>query len=140
MSSQPAGYSGTPLIKKLGLQAGQRSAVINAPDNYTELLGPLPEGVELDRKLGAKQDFLHYFQKQRASLEADFPQLKASLAYSGMLWISWPKQASKVETDINENVVREIGLDNGLVDVKVAAIDQIWSGLKFMYRVEDRPK
>ena len=137
--SKTAGYSGTPLIKKLGIKPGQQIAFINSPANYHNLLGTLPTDLLISNKLSAKLDFIHYFQKQRSQLEGDFPQLKAALNFDGMLWISWPKRASKVETDISDSIVREIGLGNGLVDVKVAAVDSIWSGLKFVYRLEDRP-
>lgn len=83
-------------------------------------------------------DFIHFFTRAAAELESRFPQLKAALAFDGMLWVSWPKKASKVNSDLDENVVREVGLRNGLVDVKVAAVDEVWSGLKFVYRLEDR--
>ena len=83
-------------------------------------------------------DLVQFFTTERTELEAQFPSLKQAIAYDGSLWISWPKKASKVKTDLNENVIREIGLDNGLVDVKVCAVDEIWSGLKFVFRVEDR--
>lgn len=135
-----AGYSGTPLIKKLGLKSGQRACILNVPENYPKTLGPLPAGIKLSQRLPKtrKLDFIHYFTKERKQLEKVFPQLKATLNWDGSLWISWPKGASKVPTDLNENIVREIGLDLGLVDVKVAAIDAIWSGLKFVHRVKDR--
>ncbi len=134
-----AGYSGTPLIKKLGIKPGYKIIILNAPDNYAATLGPLPDDVTQPNTLDALLDFIHFFSKDRAELEAEFPNLKAALAYDGMLWISWPKKASKVPTDLNENIIRDIGLRNGLVDVKVAAIDTVWSGLKFVYRLEDRP-
>ena len=135
-----AGYSGTPLVKKLGIKPGYHMMIVNAPHNYETTLGPLPDGVTQADTLTASLDFIHFFTKERAELETKFSNLKAALAYDGMLWISWPKKASKVPTDLNENIIREIGLSNGLVDVKVAAIDVVWSGLKFVYRLEDRPK
>jgi hypothetical protein len=94
-----------------------------------------PAALPEDRSL----DFIHYFTKQRRSLEKDFPRLGRALNWDGALWISWPKGSSGVPTDVNENILREIGLPLGLVDVKVAAIDDVWSGLKFVHRVENRP-
>jgi hypothetical protein len=137
-----AGYSGTPLIKKLGLKPGQRACFLNAPEGFHKTLGALPLGIELIQRLPKMRslDFIHFFTKERNKLEKSFPQLKAALNWDGILWISWPKGSSKVATDINENIVREIGLDVGLVDVKVAAVDEVWSGLKFVHRVKDRPR
>lgn len=132
------GYSGTPLPKKLGLKSGQRIIVIGAPDGYTTTLGDVPDGLEWVESLTGTFDFIHFFTAERGDLEAQFPTLKAALAMDGMLWISWPKKASKIPTDLDDNIVRETGLANGLVDVKVAAIDERWSGLKFVYRVKDR--
>ena len=134
-----AGYSGTPLIKKLGIKGGQRITLINQPTKYLEILGALPSDAIFLTTLEEDLDFIHFFTKERAQLEIQFPLLKGVLVYNGMLWISWPKKASKVASDLDENIVRKIGLSNGLVDVKVAAIDQVWSGLKFVYRLEDRP-
>ena len=133
-----AGYSGTPLIKKLGIKAGFRLMFINTPSNYDEVLGELPDDVEIKAELENSLNFIQFFTKERTELEAQFPILMAALSKSGMLWVSWPKKASKVPTDLNEDVIRGIGLDNGLVDVKVCAVDKIWSGLKFVYRVKDR--
>ncbi|HLD95000.1 MAG TPA: hypothetical protein VI703_12425 [Anaerolineales bacterium] len=136
-----AGYSGTPLVTKLGIKPGLRICILHSPDNYPKTLGPLPD-VKLLRRLPEDRslDFIHYFTKQRKSLVKDFPRLAGALNWTGTLWISWPKGASKVSTDLSENIVREVGLDLGLVDVKVAAIDEVWSGLKFVHRVEKRPK
>lgn len=135
-----AGYSGTPLVRKLGIKPGFVILVLNAPDNYAETLGSLPDRVTQSDTLTGRLDFIQLFTKERAELEMYFPDLKSALASNGMLWISWPKKASKVPTDLDENIIREIGLANGLVDVKVAAMDAVWSGLKFVFRVEDRPK
>lgn len=134
-----AGYSGTPLIKKLGIKLGMRLAILNPPADYAATLGPLPSGIERLNKPGKGMDFIHFFTKSRAELQRRFPEMKNALAYDGLLWISWPKKASKVETDVDENLVRHVGLDAGLVDVKIAAVDEVWSGLKFVYRLEDRP-
>ena len=136
--TQPAGYSKRPLTQKLGIKPGHLITIIDAPDGYHTLLEPLPEGVIQHATLVADLDFAHYFTDNRQALVEMFPQLKAAIRANGMVWISWPKKASKVPTDLNENIVREIGLQNGLVDVKVAAIDQVWSGLKFVYRTRDR--
>src|SRR3989304_2664819 len=134
------GYSGTPLIKKLGIKPGQRICILNAPKDYPKTLGALPAGVQLDKRLGKSHtmDLIHFFTKERDQLQKEFPALKEALEYGGGLWISWPKGSSKVATDLNENIIRKIGLDLGLVDVKVAAVDETWSGLKFVYRLEDR--
>ncbi len=128
-----AGYSKRPLADKLGLKAGMRVAVINAPEGY-----PALDAVEVVDLPAEKLDFIHFFTKSRAELDAQFPKLKAALAVAGTLWISWPKKAAKIETDLDENIIRETGLAMGLVDVKVAAIDAVWSGLKFVYRLKDR--
>src|SRR5262245_20486731 len=117
-----AGYSQTPLIKKLGLKEGSRIIILNPPQNYSETLGELPPLVLVADTLTGPLDFIHFFTTRRETLTAEFPQLKQALAPSGTLWISWPKQSSKVETDLTENIIRAIGLDNGLVDVKVAAV------------------
>ena len=133
-----AGYSGTPLVKKLGIKSGFRLIFINAPDHYDKTLGELPDDIEIKSAIETELDFIQFFTKDCAELEAQFPILMAALSKSGMLWISWPKKSSKVPTDVNENIVRDIGLGNGLVDVKVCAVDEVWSGLKFVYRVVDR--
>ena len=138
MTVKPAGYSGTPLVKKLGIKSGVRLMFINVPDNYGDTLGDLPPDLEVAAGLEVPLDFIQLFTSERVELEERFPRLKAALTQNGMLWISWPKGASRVMTDLNENVVREIGLGNGLVDVKVCAVDQTWSGLKFVRRVKDR--
>ena len=138
MTVKPAGYSGTPLVKKLGIKPGVRLMFINAPENYGDTLGDLPTDLEVATAPEAPLDFIQLFTSDGVELEERFPKLKDALTQNGMLWISWPKAASKVSTDLNENVVREIGLRNGLVDVKVCAVDQTWSGLKFVRRVRDR--
>jgi len=132
-----AGYSGTPLPKKLGLKPGMRAAALGAPKQYTKLLGPTP-GVEVRPRLAPNLDFIHAFFRTADELAGAFPRLKKSLAKSGSLWISWPKKTSPLAMDLDGNGVREIGLANGLVDVKVCAVDDDWSGLKFMWRIDDR--
>ena len=132
------GYSKRSLPEKLGLKQGSRFCILNAPTNYDDTLGELPPGVQrLARPRGA-MDFIQFFTKQRSELDRVFPALKKELAETGMLWISWPKAASKIPTDVNENAVREIGLKNQMVDIKVCAVDDVWSGLKFVYRLKDR--
>ena len=133
-----AGYSKRSLADKLGIKAGMRIAILNAPDGYDRTLGALPGGVQPLDALADNLDFIHVFVKERAALEVEFPKLKASLAPAGMLWVSWLKKSARIPTDLDENIVREIGLANGLVDVKVAAVDERWSGLKFVYRLKDR--
>ena len=134
-----AGYSGTPLVKKLGIKRGNHLAILQAPDHYLELLGELPVEVAIDSELaGGEYDFVHAFYQWRADYEADFDLLKSAIRKDGMIWISWYKKAAKMPTDITEDVVRAVALAGGLVDVKVAAIDVQWSGLKLVYRREER--
>jgi adenosine/AMP kinase len=133
-----AGYSKTPLVKKLGIKEGFKISILNAPENYAQTLGELPENVTVVDILVGPLDFIHFFTTSRETLTNQFPQLKQALASNGMLWISWPKRSAKVETNLTEDIIRAIGLDNSLVDVKVAAVDEIWSGLKFVYRLKDR--
>ncbi len=135
----PAGYSKKSLIEKLGIKDGFAIAILGAPENYAATLGMLPSGVKQSRTLAGPLDFVQFFCSKRSALEDDFPALKQALSPCGMLWVSWPKASSGVPTDLGENVVREIGLANGLVDVKVCAVDEVWSGLKFVYRIKDRP-
>lgn len=134
----PAGYSGTPLAKKLGIEPNDVLGLVHAPPDYLDLLAPLPEGVRAASRLGKDMRFVHLFATARAALGRDLPRAKGALAKDGILWVSWPKKASGMATDLDENVVREIGLAAGLVDVKVCAVDHTWSGLKFMYRIKDR--
>jgi len=133
-----AGYSKRSLVEKLGIRPGARVHLSNSPPDYIKTLGSLPDKAVLAKTLQAPCDFIQFFTKERVELEAAFPRLKKNLTKDGMLWISWPKGASKIKTDVNENIAREIGLKNGLVDVKVCAVDDVWSGLKFVYRLKDR--
>ena len=133
-----AGYSKRSLVQKLGIKAGFRLIILNPPPNYDQTLGTLPEAVTIADTLEGVFDFIHFFTTEKAALEHRLPDLKQALTPKGMLWISWPKGAAKVDTDLNGNIVREIGLAIGLVDIKVAAIDSVWSGLKFVYRLKDR--
>jgi hypothetical protein len=134
-----AGYSGTPLVQKIGIKAGHRLVLRHHPPSFLRDLGKLPEGVTSRETLSGKADVLVYFTEKRAALEKDFPGLAGKLEANGMLWIAWPKKASGRATDLNENIVRDVGLACGLVDVKVCAIDETWSGLKFVIRLKDRP-
>lgn len=139
MTAQPAGYSGTPLPKKLGIKPGHRIALVHAPDGFRDTLGELPEAVEIVTDEGAPAEVIVCFTKRADELRAAFRGLGARVHPAGMLWISWPKKSSGVATDLTEDVVRAVGLEGGMVDVKVCAIDAVWSGLKFVYRLADRP-
>jgi hypothetical protein len=131
------GYSGTPLPKKLGIKPGLRVQFSNAPADVLEQLADALAACNI-QKQGAAPDFALLFTKSRAELKKEFAKMAKTLAPAGMLWVSWPKKSSGVETDLNDNAVREIGLDAGLVDVKVCAVTEIWSGLKFVRRLKDR--
>lgn len=134
-----AGYSGTPLLKKLGIKAGHAVFVINEPDLYWDWVSPLPEGVQVkNRPTVHSLDFVHLFVKERKTFEKETMRCKKFLKPDGMIWISWPKKSSKVPTDLDENVIRDFALKNGLVDVKVCAVDDTWSGLKLVIPVKDR--
>jgi hypothetical protein len=137
-----AGYSGTPLVRKLGIKAQHRVGLVQAPDGFADTLHDLPPNVTLQSNLRgpAPFDVLLFFTRDRADLEGRFADLARRLTVAGALWVAWPKKASGVATDLTENVVREVGLEGGLVDVKVCAIDDIWSGLRFVRRLADRPK
>jgi hypothetical protein len=133
-----AGYSKTPLAQKLGIKAGTRVVALEAPVGYRKLLAPLPEGVSFIDKATASAGFVHLFVTERRKLESELQRLRKLLADTGTLWISWPKKASGVATDITEDVIREVCLPLGFVDVKVCAVDETWSGLKLMIRRENR--
>ncbi len=139
MSPQPAGYSGTPLPKKLGIKPGHRLGLIGAPADFDVTLGELPEDVVVRRRARGPLDVVVAFFVERRALERRLDALRTTLDPAGGLWIAWPKRASGVPTDIDERVVRELGLAAGLVDNKVCAIDAVWSGLRFVYRLRDRP-
>jgi hypothetical protein len=133
-----AGYSGTPLVKKLGIKPGAVMHAINAPPHYANLLHDLPAGVKTLKRLRPGTDFVHLFATKEAQLAAALPTAKAALKTDGMLWVSWPKKAAKQDTDLTEDRVRALALKIGLVDVKVCAVDDTWSGLKLVYRLKDR--
>ncbi len=134
-----AGYSGTPLAKKLGIREGHRVAFPSAPDGFARLLGELPAGVTVRSRLRGPLDVIVFFTKSRAELERRLPVLRRAMDPAAGLWIAWPKRSSGVETDMTEDVARELGLANRLVDNKVAAIDETWSGLRLVIRLADRP-
>lgn len=138
MPASVAGYSGTPLPKKLGLKEGQRVFLANAPRGFADELGPLPTAARRLRNAEAPLDFALLFVQSRAALEREFPELAALLAPAGMLWVAWPKKSSGVITDLGDEAVRTFGLSTGLVDTKVCAINETWSGLRFVIRVKDR--
>ena len=134
------GYSHTPLVKKLGIKPGNSILIVNHPEHYFNLLGDLPIEInEVDLNFKEPINFIHYFCSELPELYNLFPILKEKLAKDGMLWISWIKKASKnYDWNFTENEIRSFGLEIGLVDVKVCAVDEDWSGLKFMYRKLDR--
>ena len=124
----------TPLVQKLGLKAGFRIKVWGAPPHYGQLLDPLPADIEIGEGLGPPVDAWHLFTHSRSELEHLLPLALQEIRQDGMIWISWPKKASGIESEVNGNVIREIALPTGLVDVKVCAVDETWSGLKLMIR------
>ena len=133
-----AGYSGTPLAKKLGVKEGHRVAFPGAPGHFQGLLA-LPGGVVVKRQARGPLDVIVFFTTSRAELERRLPALRRALDPAGGLWIAWPKRASGVETEMTEDIARELGLANTLVDNKVCAIDETWSGLRLVIRLRDRP-
>ena len=133
-----AGYSGTPLAKKLGIKEGHRIALVNAPQDFESELGDLPDNVQFIKRPTKSLDIILLFVLTERALVRNFAKLASTLTANGMIWIAWPKKSSGVTTDLSEQRVQRIGLDAGLVDVKVCAIDETWSGLKFVYRLKDR--
>lgn len=133
-----AGYSGTPLVRKLGLKDSSRLLVINEPPDYRSLVGELPPGLGEDSSLNAATTVVHLFVRTRVDLSAHLGQLRKTVAPAAAIWVSWPKKASKVPTDITEDTIRELALPLGLVDVKVCAVSAVWSGLKLVIRKELR--
>ena len=133
-----AGYSGTPLVKKLGIKEGARVALVNAPDDFQMTLGELPDEVKFVKATAKALDLIIFFVLSERILLRDFAKLSGRLTSNGMIWIAWPKKSSGVQTDLTFERVQRIGLDAGLVDVKICAIDDTWSGLKFVYRLKDR--
>jgi hypothetical protein len=135
-----AGYSGTPLIKKLGVKEGFRIAIVDGPATFLKTLGELPAKVTVVSRLQGPLDLVVLFAESEQRLAKKFPMLADKLTVNGMIWVAWPKKSSGVPTDLLFDSVQRIGLGCGLVDVKICAIDEIWSGLKFVYRLKDRSK
>lgn len=135
-----AGYSGTPLVKKLGIKPGFDVVFMNAPDDFVQTLDLPPDTTINSASTRKPLDFILLFVMSKNDLAKKFSLASAKLKPDGMLWISWPKKASGIKTDLTDNVVRELGLSEGLVDVKVCAVDEVWSGLKFVFRLKDRAR
>ena len=138
ITAQAAGYSGTPLSKKLGIKAEFYIKLVNAPDNYFDLFTDLPPGLDFKNDNAVKKDIIHFFTKSADEYTAALPLLKDEIKPNGIIWISWPKKASKIVTDITEDLIRIYAIKTGLVDIKVCAVDEIWSGLKLVIPVKDR--
>ncbi len=134
----PAGYSKRPLAAKLGIKPGARVCLVDAPDGYLAELEPLPDDLKLSTTLRGSKDFIQIFALSARALGRRLPTAKKALEKNGMLWISWPKKSSGVETDLDGATVRRLGQKVGLVDIKVCAVDETWSGHKFVYRKTDR--
>ncbi len=139
-TAKPAGYSGTPLTKKLGLREGSRVWVVGAPAHYAKLLAPLPARLKFVSKVSTDTDIVHVFTTKRAELAKRLTSLVQRVRSDASIWVSWPKKVAKVSTDVTEDVVREIALPLGLVDVKVCAVDETWSGLKLVIRTAHRKR
>jgi hypothetical protein len=138
MAADTPGYSGTPLGKKLGLRDGTRLMPVSAPDDYAVWLGTLPDGATFVSRAGPSVDIVHVFVTRRADLGRELRRLRRALRADASIWVSWPKKASKVPTDITEDVIREVALPLGFVDIKVCAVTDVWSGLKLVVRKELR--
>jgi Protein of unknown function (DUF3052) len=134
----PAGYSGTPLAKKLGIVANVCVVTRCAPDDYAELLEPVPTGVTFQKKVSNATDVVHVFTVEKSTLAAELTTLRNEIRRDAAVWVSWPKKASKVATNITEDTIRELALPLGFVDVKVCAVSEVWSGLKLVIRKELR--
>jgi hypothetical protein len=133
-----AGYSATPLAKKLGFKAGFRVRLTNAPDDYLSLVSPLPDGVTLSNSIRKGINVWHFFTRSESELRARLPTLMKAIHPDGMIWISWPKKSSGVASSVTEDTIRSVALPMGLVDIKVCAVDDTWSGLKLVIRKELR--
>lgn len=133
-----AGYSGTPLAKKLGIQEGSKLHLVQAPKDYLQLISPVPTGVNVASRMSGDVDIVHIFSTQKSQLLKALGACLHKLKPTGAIWVSWPKKTSKVATDITEDTIRAIALPMGLVDIKVCAVDEVWSGLKLVIRKENR--
>jgi len=138
MKPKQIGYSGTPLARKLGINSGARVLAVNPPHDYHDLLAPLPEGVVFENRLSKLTGIVHLFSLQKARMAAELEKLRGSIRPDAAVWVSWPKKAAKVSTDITEDTIREVALPLGLVDIKVCAVNEVWSGLKLVIRKELR--
>jgi DUF3052 family protein len=135
-----AGYSSTPLAKKLGIKRGFKIALINEPDYYFKLFTDLPAKIELLADARLKKDFVHFFTKDSKELSKVLPRLKNEIVSNGIIWVSWPKKTAKVASDVSEHMIRDLALSSGLVDIKVCTVDETWSGLKLVIPVKEREK
>ena len=133
-----AGYSGTPLVKKLGIQEGTKLFLAGAPENYLKWIAPLPKGVTVSARMSSGVHLVHLFCTEKSQLLKLLRACLAKLKPNGVIWVSWPKKAAKVPTDITEDTIRALALPLGLVDIKVCAVDEVWSGLKLVIRKENR--
>jgi len=133
-----AGYSSTPLAKKLGIKAGFNLKLVNAPEHYFDLFTDLPGDIAFEDAPQIKKDFIHFFTRKKDEYITTLPELKLQLKPNGMIWVSWPKKSSKAVTDITEDIIRNYAIEIGLVDIKVCAVDEVWSGLKLVIPVKDR--
>ena len=133
-----AGYSGTPLLKKIGIKPGTEICLVDPPGDYIKLIEPLPEGVKIAARLTKNTDIVHIFTANKTDLANALRSYRAKIKPAAAIWVSWPKKSSKVPTDITEDTVREVGLPLGLVDIKVCAVTEVWSGLKLVIRKELR--
>ncbi|MBI4418920.1 MAG: DUF3052 domain-containing protein [Ignavibacteriales bacterium] len=135
---KPSGYSGTPLAKKLGIKNNFKIRLMNQPHHYFDLFTDMPPDVRIVKDSKTKKNLIHYFTTNVSELKADIKRLRDEIEENGMIWISWPKKSANIATDLDENAIRAIALKNKLVDVKVCAIDEVWSGLKLVIRLKDR--
>lgn len=133
-----AGYSGTPLSKKLGIQEGSKLYLVQAPKDYLKIIAPVPHGVKVESRMSGDIDIVHVFSVEKSQLLQALRACLDKLRTNGAIWVSWPKKASKVTTDITEDTIRQLALPMGLVDIKVCAVDEVWSGLKLVIRKENR--
>ena len=133
-----AGYSSTPLAKKLGIKAGFNLKLVNAPEHYFDLFTDLPGDIAFEDAPQIKKDIIHFFTRKKDEYITTLPELKLQLKPNGMIWVSWPKKSSKAVTDITEDIIRNYAIEIGLVDIKVCAVDEVWSGLKLVIPVKDR--
>ena len=135
-----SGYSGTPLAKKLGIKEGFKIRLINQPDYYFDLFTDMPENIKILKDKTSKKNFIHCFTKQAKDLNEQIPLLRNEIEQNGIIWVSWPKKTSKMATNVTEDIIRNIALSKGLVDIKVCAVDETWSGLKLVIPIKDRTK